>query len=68
MRTFTIELRVDDADPEKVELVKQAARVAAKHLFTTALLLADGRKPQIALNSGDLFETDKEISLADDLE
>jgi hypothetical protein len=69
MRTFTIELRVDDSDPAKVELVTQAARVSAKHLLTTALLLQDnGRKPLIALTSGDLFETDKEISLADDLD
>lgn len=69
MRTFKIELRVDDTDPTHVPLVEQAARVAAKHLFTTALLLqGSGRKPMIALQSGDLFESEQEISLADDLE
>ena len=68
MRTFKIELRVDDADKEKVKLIEQAAKVAAKHLLTTALLLADKRKPQIVLHSDDLFATEEEISLADDLE
>ena len=69
MRTFKIELRVDDSDKEKMPLVEQAARVAAKHLFTTALLLqGDGRKPMIAFQAGDLFEGEQEISLADDLE
>lgn len=68
MRSFKIELRVDDLDPEKVQLVETAARIAAKHLFTTALLLSEARKPQITLQSGDMFEGEKDINLADDLD
>lgn len=72
MRTFIIELRVDDSEPERVKHVETAAKVAAKHLFTTALLLAPDdkphRKPQIMLTAGDTLVSEQEISLADDLE
>lgn len=68
MLTIKIELRCDDSDPEKVKLITEAGRMAAKHFYTTALLLADKRKPQIAMQVGDLFETDKEINLADDIQ
>jgi hypothetical protein len=67
MRTFTIELRVDDSDAEHVDIIKDAAKVAAKHLFATALLLPFRHKPQIALTGSDFFATQEEIELADDI-
>jgi len=67
LETFTIELRVDFNDASKNELVVQAMRMAAKHVLTTAMLLQDKRPPQIALMTSNLFERDREISLADDI-
>lgn len=68
LKTFTIELRVDYDSPEKEQIILDAAKVAAKHLYTTAVLIADKRKPDIALSTSDLFVGASEISLADDLE
>lgn len=67
LKTFTIELRVDFDDKEKEQLILQSARMAAKHLFTTASLVADKRKPQIALSTSDMFEGAEQISLAEDI-
>jgi hypothetical protein len=68
MRTYMIELRVDFEDKEKEEIMLTACKAAAKHVFTTAVLIADKRKPQIALQSGDHFAPAEDIMLADDLE
>lgn len=67
LRTVKIELRVDYSDPSKDDIIINAAKMAAKHLYTTATLIADSRQPQIALESGDMFSSAEEISLADDL-
>lgn len=67
IETLKIELRYDTSDPEKVKILHDAAKIAAKHLFTTALLISDKRKPQIVLHCDDMFCTEKEISLAEDL-
>lgn len=66
-KTITIELRVDYDTPEKEALIVKAAKRAAKHLYTTALLVKDQRQPQIALSSGDMF-TAKEELLLDEVE
>ena len=66
--TFTIELRVSFKDKEKEQIMRDAAKVAAKHLYTTALLISDDRKPQIMLQGGDFFTATEEICLADDIE
>lgn len=65
IRTFTIEVRVDHQKDDKDELIKEAVKVAAKNLLSTALLLQDKRPPQIAVTSGDMFESDTEIMLVD---
>lgn len=67
MRTINIELRFDDDTPEKVKVIEIAAKMAAKHLFTTALLVSGKRKPQIAMHGSDFFSSAEEISLADDI-
>jgi hypothetical protein len=75
-KTFKFELRVNFEGTEleiaeKNIIVEQTTRMAAKHAYTTALLLADesrSRKPECVLSSGDMFEGTKQISLADDIE
>lgn len=67
MKTIKIELRYDPETDEKGDIVVRAAKMAAKHLWTQALLLGDKRKPQIALYGSDFFTGDEEISLADDI-
>jgi hypothetical protein len=66
LKTWTIELRAD-LPPAKQELILTSMRMAAKHVFTTALLLAEKRKPLIALSTSDMIEGAEEISLADDM-
>lgn len=65
LREFTIQLRVNFDDKEKEEVLVDAVRRAAKSLFTAANLVADGRQPQIVIASGDMFEGEREIALAD---
>jgi hypothetical protein len=68
MRTIKIELRYDFDNEEKDEIMRDAARMAAKHLFTTAALVSDRRPPEIMLQGDNFFEGKYEISLAEDLE
>lgn len=65
MKTYTIELRVDEGDVGNDGIIETAAKEAAKHLYTTALLCCR-RKPQIALFSGDNFASTEEIMLAEE--
>lgn len=67
MMTVILELRVDFDDKSKEEVIKDAAKVAAKHLYTTALLIKDKRQPQIMLQAGDFLHPAEEIMLADDI-
>lgn len=66
LRTYTIELRVDFDSKDKEEIMLASARQSAKQLFTTASLIADNRKPDIALTCGDLFLGAQEIDLTTD--
>jgi hypothetical protein len=64
-----IELRMDDdGDKEKYDVAVTASKVAAKYLLTAVLLIAGKRKPVIALQYGDMFHSEEEIMLADDIE
>lgn len=65
-RQFTIELRVDYEDNEKNDSMRQACAAAARHVFATASLLADGVKPQVSVYSDDYFAGHDEIKLLDD--
>lgn len=64
MQKFIVELRVDHDDPSKDKIIEDSMRSLALTALTTAMLVADKRKPQIAFSSGNLFEGEKEISLA----
>ncbi len=66
-RQFTIELRVDYADNDKNEVMRKALQHAARHVYATAVLLADGIKPQVAVFSDDFFSGHEEIKLMDDV-
>jgi hypothetical protein len=65
--TIVIRFDFDDPDGAKLKIMQDTARMQAKALLTTALLLADKRKPQIMLQGGNLFEGEEIISLADDV-
>jgi len=65
-RQFTIELRVDYSDQEKNEAMRKALQQAARHVYATATLLADGVKPQIAIFSDDFFTGHETIALLED--
>lgn len=67
-RQFTIELRVDFADRDKLVELKQTLLQCARHAYTTAQLLSDTPKTtDIAIFSNDFFSPPEEIKLLDDL-
>lgn len=70
MRTYTIELRADFVDPEKYDLLMQMMREKAREIMAVAILMQDKRKPQISLQSGDMFERERDLEIItpDDLE
>jgi hypothetical protein len=63
MRTYTIELRADFVDAEKYDLLMTAVRQAAREVLTTAVMLQDKRPPQVSLQSGDMFERNKDLQV-----
>jgi hypothetical protein len=66
-RQFTVELRVDFADQDKLPALKQVLQQCARHAFATAQLLSDSPKTtQIAIFSDDFFSGHEEIKLLDD--
>jgi len=66
MRTIKIEIRCDLEDPEKDKIMIQAAREAAKTLLATVALISGKRRPQIVLETGDMFHANAEIDLLTD--
>lgn len=67
IRQFTIELRVNYADSDKNDTMRSACAAAARHMFATANLLADGTNPDIAIYSDDWFAGKEEINLMQDV-
>jgi hypothetical protein len=65
LQTYKIELRTDFNDKHKDKLAEHAIRQMAHELITTMMLLADGRKPQIAIETSDMFAGTKEVLLFD---
>lgn len=68
MRTYTIELRADFVDEAKHDILLEMARTAARELLANALILKDKREPQISLETGDMFETNKDMFLLEESE
>lgn len=63
INTYIIELRVEFADEEKYDHILELTRVAARDLYAAATLLKDKREPQISLETGDMFETNKDLTI-----
>lgn len=61
--TYIIELRVEFADEEKYDHILEMTRQAARDLYTAATLLKDKREPQISLETGDMFQTNKDLTI-----
>lgn len=67
-RQFTVELRVDFADQDKLPSLKQVLQQCARHAFATAQLLSDNPKTtQVAIFSDDFFSGHEEIKLLEDV-
>ena len=67
MPILKIELKYDADTAEQEEIMRDAARMAAKHLFATSALISK-TAPEIGMTGHNFFEGHYEISLADDLE
>lgn len=63
LKIWNIEVKVDFDTPEREAIMLKAVRASAKHLLTTAQLIADKRKPDIAVHSDDMFVGREEVSL-----
>ena len=63
MRTYTIEVRLDFKDATKYAAFLTAARTHTRELLALAMLLKDGRDPQVALSDGDMFEKNEDIDI-----
>jgi hypothetical protein len=67
-RQFTIELRVDYADSDKNEEIRETLRQCARRALATANLIADNQKAtRVAIWSDDFFSGHEEIALLDDV-
>ena len=67
-RQFTMELRVDFADKDKLPVLIETFRQAACHVNATAQLISDNPKStQIVVYSDDFFSGHQEIALLDDV-
>src|ERR1700678_1805096 len=66
-RKFTVELRVDFADAEKLPAMKKVLQQVARHAYATAQLISDNSKlVQVAIFSDDFFSGHEDILLLDD--
>lgn len=66
MRLFTIEIKVDFRDEDKLPLFKQIIQQAGKHIYGQSALLGDGIKPEIAIHAHDFFLGHQDIAMFDD--
>jgi hypothetical protein len=63
MRTFEIQLRTEDLDEEKLEILREACREKAREIYAIAFLIKETRDPQIMFSDGDLFEKNKDLEI-----
>lgn len=63
MITFEIQLRTEDYDDEKKQIIVEACREKAREIYAIATLLKEKRDPQIMFQTGDLFETNKDLEI-----
>lgn len=65
-KLFTIEIRVDFRDEDKIPLMQKAIQQAARHVYAQAALLGDAVKPQVVIYGHDYFTGHSDIPLFDD--
>ena len=63
LKNWIIDLRVDFETKEQEDLMLTEVRMAAKQLLTTAKLLADKRKPDIAIHNDDMYEGRDQVEM-----
>ena len=67
-RQFTIELRVDYADNEKNDAIRETLRQCARRALATARFISDNPKAtQVVVWSDDFFSGHEEIAILDDV-
>jgi hypothetical protein len=62
---WKITLRIDFDDPKKADKMTKLAMSIAKEFLTSAMLMQDRRKPDIALEYGDMFAGRDTIELVE---
>ena len=62
-KTYTIELKVNFTEEGKHDVMREALRDAVRTVLTTAMMLADKGKPQVALHSSDFFYGNEALTL-----
>lgn len=65
-RLFTIEIRVDFKDEDKLPIFKTLIQQAGRHVYGQGALLQDGVKPEIVIHSHDFFKGHQDIPLFED--
>lgn len=68
LKVWTIEIRVDFDTKEKQEIMLKDVLMHAKALISTANLIADKRKPDIAVHSDDMFIGREQVEMMADEE
>lgn len=63
MRNYDIKLRVDFMDDEKYDIMLEVVREKCREMLTTAIMIKDKREPQIMFSTGDMFETEKDLTI-----
>lgn len=67
-KTYRIELKMDFNDDTRHEALIMVAKQYARDLLASAMLLQDGRQPQVALITDDTFEGMEKISIIEESE
>ena len=63
LKNWIIDLRVDFNTKEQEDIMLTEVRTAAKQLLTQAQLIADKRKPDIAIHNDDMYEGREQIEM-----
>jgi len=65
LKKYIIEIAVDFTEEGKHEIIKAAARDAARTLLTQAMMMQDKRPPKVIIQSSDFFMGNDDLSLED---
>jgi hypothetical protein len=63
LKKYIIEIAVDYTEEGKHEIIKAAARDAARTLLTTAMMMQEKRSPKVILQSSDFFMGNDDLSI-----